>query len=228
MKWFLLLLVFLAGCAAPPARTPSAPAENFNEAWYLQAESAGKNILHIDAQQSLIAIIVHRGGSLERLGHDHVVASRGLTGFVAPDDGHADFHFRLDEMTVDEPELRGEAGFDTQPSNDAIDGTRHNMLTNVLEADLFPFVLLRAERVAEADSMLRLTITLHDVTRTVDVPTQIEDSESGLTATGTLNLLQSEFGITPLSVLGGAIQVLDQMDLRFRIVARPASRIRAM
>ena len=224
MKWLLLLLVFLAGCAASPARPPSAPAEDINASWYLQAESAGKKILRIDAQQSLIAITVHRGGSLARLGHDHVVASRSVTGFAAPDDGRADFRFRLDDMTVDQPELRREAGFDTQPPVEAIEGTRRNMLTKVLEADSYPLVLLHAERVADADSMLRLTITLHGVTRTVDVPTRFEDTPIGLTASGTLSLLQSEFGITPMSVMGGAIQVLDQMDLRFRIVARVVPR----
>ena len=224
MKRFLLLLVFLAGCAARPVQPPTAPAQDFSEAWYLQAESAGKKILHIDAQQSLIAITVHRGGRLARLGHDHVVASRRVTGFAAPDDGRADFHFRLDEMTVDEPELRREAGFDIQPPAEAIDGTRRNMLTKVLEADRYPFVLLRAERVARDESMLRLTISLHDVTRTMDVPTQIENTPNGLTASGTLSLLQSDFGIAPMSVMGGAIQVLDRMDLRFNIVARAVPR----
>ena len=223
MKWFLLL-VFLAGCAAPPVAAPPVPAQEFSEAWYLQTESAGKKILHVDAQQSLIAITVHRGGRLARLGHDHVVASRGVTGFAALDEARADFHFRLDEMTVDEPTLRREAGFDTQPPDDAIDGTRRNMLTTVLEAARYPFVLLHAERVARDDSMLRLTVTLHGVTRTMDVPTQIENTSNGLVASGRLSLLQSDFGITPMSVMGGAIQVLDQMDLRFRIVARAASR----
>lgn len=224
MKRFLLLLAFLAGCAAPPVRIPSAPAPDFSEAWYLQAESAGKKILRIDARQSLVTITVHRGGSMARLGHDHVVASRGLTGFAAPEDGRADFHFRLDDMTVDEPALRREAGFDTQPPADAIDGTRRNMLNVVLEADRYPFVLLHAERVVRNDSMLRLTITLHGVARTVEVPTQIESTPNGFTASGTLSLLQGEFGITLMSIMGGTIQVLDQLDLRFLMVARAASR----
>ena len=72
--------------------------------------------------------------------------------------------------------------------------------------------------------MLRLTITLHGVARSVDVPTQIENAPNGLAASGTLSLLQSDFGITPMSVMGGAIQVLDQLDLQFRIVARALSR----
>jgi len=35
-----------------------------------------------------------------------------------------------------------------------------------------------------------------------------------------MSLNQTDFGITPLSVLGGAIQVQDKLDLRFHIVAQ--------
>jgi hypothetical protein len=38
-------------------------------------------------------------------------------------------------------------------------------------------------------------------------------------ATGTLAIEQSEFGITPFSILGGAIAVKDRVDIAFRIVA---------
>ncbi len=220
IQYCLLLLVFLAGCAAPPARTPSVPAGAAYTDWYRQAESSGKKVWRIDAQQSLIAIIVRRGGRLARLGHDHVVASRTLAGLVAPDDGRADVHFRLEDMTVDEPDLRRAAGFDAELPQDAIAGTRRNMLTKVLEAERFPVVLLHAERIAHDDARLRLTITLHGVTRTLEVPTQIERRQHGLTASGTVSLLQSDFGITPLSVLGGALQVQDRIDMRFTIVAR--------
>lgn len=223
MKSFWLLLVFLAGCAAPPPSHRAAPAD-LGELWYHLAESAGARILRVDARQSLIAVTARRGGALERLGHDHIIASRAIDGFVAPDAGRADFHFRLDEMTVDEPALRREAGFDSAPSDDAIAGTRRNMLTRVLEADRFPVVVLHAERLAASASIVRLTVTLHGVARTVDVPAHIEYDAAGVTAAGTLSLLQSEFGITPMSLLGGAIAVRDRMDLRFRIVARAAPR----
>jgi hypothetical protein len=36
-----------------------------------------------------------------------------------------------------------------------------------------------------------------------------------------LTLRQTDFGIAPLSVLGGAIQVKDAVDLSFRLHARP-------
>ncbi len=218
---YLLALLLLAGCAAhPPAPPPGAPVDT-GTAWYQQAAQAGKKVYRIDAAQSLITVTVRRGGALARLGHDHVVASRTLEGFVAPDAGRADFRFRLDQMTVDEPALRAAAGLDTQPSEDAIAGTRTNMLTKVLEAASYPVVLLHAERVGAAASV-RLTVTLHGVARSFDVPTVVANTKNGLTASGSLRLLQTQFGIAPMSIMGGAMTVQDPMELQFRIVASAA------
>ena len=211
-----LLALLLAGCAVHQVPPPPAAPVDTGEAWYQQAR---EQVYRIDAAQSLITITVRRGGTLARLGHDHVVASRTLEGYVAPNTGRADFHFRLDQMTVDEPALRSAAGLDTQPSEDAIAGTRTNMLTRVLEAQAYPVVFLHAERSAAPDT-LRLTITLHGLARTLDVPTKIERAGDTLTASGELRLLQTDFGITPMSVMGGAIAVQDAMELHFTIVAR--------
>ncbi|NHZ90476.1 YceI family protein [Massilia sp. CCM 8733] len=223
IRTYLPLLVLVAGCASttapPPAPTPAAPAFG----WYQDAVRA-RQVLRIDSALSLITVTVRRGGTFARMGHDHVVASRSIEGFVAPDAGRADFRFRLDQMTVDETGLRAKAGLTTQPDLDAIAGTRTNMLTRVLDAERFPLVELHAERAAgKSDKIetLRLTVTLHGVSRTVDVPTTIERSAGGLTASGTLILNQSDFGITPMSVMGGALTVLDPMELAFRIVAAP-------
>ncbi len=222
MKRALLLAALLAGCAAvapPPAPAPVPAAAADNAAgWYRQAQAAGARVLVIDPTQSLIAVTVRRGGALARLGHDHVVASHAVTGYAAPAEGRADFSFRLDQMTVDEPALRREAGFDTQPSDAAIAGTRTNMLTRVLDAERYPVVALHAEQ-AHGGAM-RLAITLHGVTRTVAAPARVESSADGATASGTLQLKQSDFGITPMSVMAGAMTVLDTMELRYRIVAR--------
>lgn len=223
----LLPLLLLGGCAetpapqpVPPARqAPAAPESGGMEAWYRKAAHAGQAVYRIAPDQSLITVTVRRGGALARLGHDHVIASRSVEGFVAPDAGRADFHFRLDAMSVDEPELRSAAGLATQPSADAVEGTRTNMLNRVLEAERFPVVMLHAERAPGGGDVLRLGVTLHGVTRTVDVPTRIERSKAALAASGELRLLQSDFGITPMSVMGGAMTVQDQMELKFRIVA---------
>jgi hypothetical protein len=48
------------------------------------------------------------------------------------------------------------------------------------------------------------------------------DSGAGtIEVNGALNLKQSDFGIVPFSVLGGAIAVADELELQYRIVAEP-------
>jgi hypothetical protein len=223
----LLTAALLAGCAGAPPPPPgpatiAAPVVDNAAGWYRQATAEGARVLAIDPAQSLVTVTVRRGGPLARLGHDHVVASHAITGFAAPVQGRADFSFRLDQMTVDEPALRREAGLDTEPSAEAIAGTRANMLGRVLDAGRFPLVVLHAQQQAPGDAALRLTITLHGTTRTVTVPARIEAGADSISASGAMQLRQSDFGITPMSVLGGAMTVLDPLELRFRIVARTA------
>ena len=229
----LLLLAGLTACTPGPRLTaavpgvpgvpgvPAAAVALAPEAYYQQARAQGHTVLRIDAQRSLIRIIVRRGGVLARLGHDHVVASRTVQGQVAPELGRADLQFRLDEMSVDEPALRRAAGFDTQPSAEAIAGTRHNMLVKVLDAERFPLVTLQARGAAggAADADLQVTITLHGVSRTLAMPVRLERQGGTLTARGSTSLKQTDFGLTPFAVMGGAMAVQDQLELQFDLVA---------
>lgn len=193
--------------ASPSATTPIAPA----------TPSIGPQF-QIDSAQSLIAVTVRRGGVLARLGHDHVVASRRISGTVSSTQNRADFQFRLDEMTIDEPGLRQQAGLEQQPSADAIEGTRHNMLTKVLDADRYPVVSIHAERGA-AGQPLRVSITLHGVTRTMAIPVELREENGAIKVKGTVTLNQTDFGLTPFSVMGGAMAVQDQLELRFNLTA---------
>ncbi|QBQ39305.1 YceI family protein [Pseudoduganella plicata] len=171
----------------------------------------------IDPQASLIAITVRRGGPLARLGHDHVVAARTLVGEIDPAHNRAVLRFRVDALTVDEPGLRRAAGLDTQPSSEAIEGTRRNMLTRVLDAERYPWVEVTIERSRSGN--VSAAITLHGVTRRYDVPAAIEATPDGLRASGTLTLRQTDFGLVPFAVLGGAMAVQDALEMRFDIVA---------
>jgi polyisoprenoid-binding protein YceI len=216
MNRYLAPLLLLAGCAAP--LVPPAPAAPAAYSSYVDA-AAQTPVYRIDPQASHIVIVVRRGGPFARLGHDHAVASTNISGYAAPAQGHADFGFRLDGMTVDVPAMRALADLPGAVPADAIAGTRANMLGRVLEAERYPLVQLRAERLAGVGNMLRLAITLHGVTRSIDVPTALDVTLDTLTAVGSFKLRQTDFGITPMSVLGGALVVQDEMELDFRIHA---------
>ncbi len=144
-----------------------------------------------------------------------------MQGYVLPDAGRADLFVRLDRMVVDEPPLRAAAGFDTQPSPEDVAGTRRNMLERVLDAQSYPFARIGVERIA-TDGELRsadVAITLHGVTRAMRVPMRIAAGRTGLDVDGDLTLAQTSFDIVPLSILGGAVTVQDEVRLRFRLHA---------
>ncbi len=193
----------------PPAATEPAPA--------LQAIQSAHRIV---AGESLVAITVRRSGPLARMGHDHVVATRQLEGFVDLGQGRTELRFRLDQLMVDDAALRKEAGLDTQPSVDAVDGTRRNMFGKVLRAEAYPWVLVRAAFEADSREMLRAEITLHGVTRAYRVPVSVREDGGTVQASGAFTVKQSDFGITPFAVFGGALAVKDELELRFAISAR--------
>ena len=227
----VLATAFITACAPQipvqvPVHTPaqtrlqdSLLPTDFPTAYYQLAAAHGKKVLQVDATHSVVVIEVHKGGSLARLGHDHVVASHNVTGYVSIDDGRADLYVPLESLIVDEPDRRTEAGFDTQPSAEAIAGTRHNMLGKVLETARYPFALIRITRAAVEQSTLNVSITLHGITRAVEIPATTETIGDGIAVSGRMSINQSDFGIVPFSVMGGAMQVQDRLDLRFRIVA---------
>ena len=78
------------------------------------------------------------------------------------------------------------------------------------------------ERLPGAADKVRLEVTLHGVTRTAEVPVHIERGKTSISASGQLTLKQTDFGITPMSVMAGAMVVQDQMELKFKIVAGTA------
>ena len=131
-------------------------------------------------------------------------------------------------MTVDEPALRADAGFTTEPSESDREGTRGNMLKSLEAAD-YPFVTVAIDSAsgtvadAENGALLDVSLTLHGVTRELRLPVEFERQAASITASGSFELLQSDFDVTPFSVLGGALAVQDKLDVRFEIHAVQSS-----
>src|SRR5689334_22735887 len=76
--WTGLALLGLWGCqTSPPAPAPASapPAQR-------AAIPAGADEYKVTAAESLLQILVYRGGAMARLGHNHVIASHHLEGEV--------------------------------------------------------------------------------------------------------------------------------------------------
>lgn len=190
-RGLLLGLALLAGCAATPL--PAPPLSSTDE-------------LHI---------LVFRGGTAARLGHNHVLRAADLRVQWAAN-GPV-LRFRLDALAIDPPALRERLGaaFASSMDDEARAGTRTNLL-KALDAGAHPEVAVRTlQQVGEGGRRaVEAEVTLHGVTRrqwfVVDV--------QGRRARGELVIRQSDFGIQPFTVLGGLLAVQDALVVQFELL----------
>jgi polyisoprenoid-binding protein YceI len=136
-----------------------------------------------------------------------------------------DIQIPVNDLTIDEPAMREQAGADFPPGvpQSARDGTRRNLLSPaLLDGANYPTIRLRATDVATAGDAfdVGVEITLKDQVRSVRVPVSLERKDGALKATGEFPLKQSELGFKPFSVAMGSLVVLDEMRIRFEVVAR--------
>ena len=153
-----------------------------------------------------------------------------LQGFVAlrselPTDASFMLGFSAEAMALDDPALRAAIGgsFAKPLSEEQIEGTRDNMLgDSVLDAEPHPEIVLRSVEIGGDWPMLvaRVEVALHGSTQVYDSLLEVRRDDERLSAEGSLVIRQTDFGITPMSVLGGLLGLQDPIGIRYRIVAR--------
>jgi polyisoprenoid-binding protein YceI len=182
--------------------------------------------------QSLLTILAFRGGALAKAGHNHVIASHDITGtfYVPADVSRATFelHVPVAQLTIDEPELRAKEGpdFPSDVPESAKEGTRRNMLSEaLLNGTQYPEITLVSQHIAPAASgtatQADVQVTVRGQVHTLSVPVVYSLDNTQLVASGELRIKQTELGLTPFSALLGALQVEDELLVRFHIAARP-------
>jgi hypothetical protein len=186
----------------------------------------------IDAAGSDVHWLVYKAGSLARLGHNHVISVAQLTGKVSATGADLpasrfELQFPVAALVVDDPMLRSGLGpdFASVPSADDVAGTRKNMLSErVLMGDRYSTIKVSGQGpmgTGEAQT-LQLTIELLGRSVAVTVPTKVELRGDDLVASGEFELTHTTLGMTPFSVMLGALQVADKMKFVYRIHATAA------
>jgi polyisoprenoid-binding protein YceI len=222
-----LVLWGLAACQTSPPRAETPAPTPVPE--MPAAAPFGAHEYQVVGEESLLQILVYRGGTMSRLGHNHVITSHLLSGivFVADDvtQTRFDIGIPVNELTIDEPAMRELAGADFPPGvpQSARDGTRKNMLSEaLLDGEKYPEIRLRATDVVAAGEVfdVGVEIKIKDQLRNVRVPVTIERVDGALVARGEFPIKQSELGFKPFSVAMGTLVVLDEMRIHFEVVAR--------
>lgn len=225
----LAITLALGACQSTPSQPNDHAALPF-----VAAPASGGVVYRLQPDRSRTTIYVYRAGRAARFGHNHLLTVPQLEGWVwTPDDrlnaSRFSLRFRLDQLQIDDPALRAATGggFAAPRSADDIAGTRANLLKS-LDADRYPWVVLNAVAIsgewplAVAD----VAVTLHGVTQMQRVVLRIEHDARMLQASGRFAVRQSDFGITPFAILGGALAVDDTVAIDFTVRATTDSAAR--
>ncbi len=216
-------LCLLAACAGHPKEPAPAAASAPPPltAPYATAARAGAKVYRLDAGASHVQVLVDKAGPLSGLGHRHVVTVGGLRGFAEFDGdgkGRADLRFPVTALVVDPAAAKKIYPHYSAPSDEDVAGTRKHMLGPVLDSRRYPWVRLHIQGAIDgAAPRPTAVITLHGVSRKVALHGDFSRSATRLTAQGAFSLKQSDFGITPYSILMGALRVKDTLRIRYHL-----------
>ena len=219
-----VLVLSLAACAAPRPRqvTPWLPGQTSLQSLPAPGEYP------IDSGSSELRLLVYRAGALSNLGHNHVMVNRAVTGRVQIGNSVSASSFSLNvavnDFLVDDAQSRSEEGadFPSDIPEDAKEGTRRNMLSNaVLNGAEFPNITVKSVSLngtlQAPNADLEISVAGH--TSTISMPFSLQGDAHHLIAAGSTELRQTALGLTPYSLLHGALQVQDAMQLKFKITA---------
>lgn len=228
----VLLLVAIATClvACPAAQRPEPSKPTPTEPARPARDYSNARVYQVVPEESLVRILVYRGGTLASAGHNHLIASHDVNGKVYLHQEIArsgfDLAMPVESFEVDLAALRREEGADFPPDvpESAKQGTRKNMLSAaLLEAERYPDVKLSTAAV-EGSSLAAFTVIalvgVKDQQHEVRVPVAAVLEGEQLTATGEFKVKQTELGLKPFSALMGALQVQDELTVKFKLVAR--------
>ena len=176
----------------------------------------------IDSAKSSMEIHVYKEGTFKMFGHDHLIAAKEVSGEARFDPQKVEassvrLKIPTKSITVVDP---GEAEKDRKDVQTTMAGEK------VLDVAKFPeitFVSSGVSAVKKNADGWELTLSgklsLHGHEKVATLPLQVHAADNELQAQGELSILQTDYGITPVKVGGGAVKVRDKLRITFMIVA---------
>jgi len=175
----------------------------------------------IDKSSSSFTVRAFATGMLSSFGHNPTLAIRNFEG---------ELEFSPDAIGASSLKIQARAD-SLEVMDDIKSKDRQEMESmmnkSVLETDKYPEISFVSTSVSAStlgenryQANLNGNLTLHGMTRPVTIPTQVTLMGDMLRAGGQFSLLQTNFGITLVSVAGGTLKLKDELKLAFDIVAR--------
>ena len=189
---------------------------------------AGAAVYQIEPGASSLQVLVYRAGPMAALGHDHVITNAALHGWIVAARSVAASSFQVDipvaQFVVDDAAARRSAGpdFSEPVPADARAGTRAHMLGRaLLDAARFPSIVVQSLVIRRTGPHFSARVAIRIAGRyaTFDVPFVLVRSPKRLTASAAFDVRQTALGLTPYSVMMGALRVRDQVRVALKVVA---------
>jgi polyisoprenoid-binding protein YceI len=178
-----------------------------NHGFFLLAAAATllrAQAIAIDTTRSLISIHVGKAGLLSKAGHEHWVNAPISSGTIT-ETGELAVEFKVEtaKMTV-KPDVAIDAKTQAQIQKDMEEMT--------LDTKQYPEISFHSTRIEAAGPgqwMVQGELSLHGVTR----PVKMIVARTGDGYAGDVMLRQTDFGIKPISMAGGAIKIKNEIDV---------------
>ena len=178
-------------------------------------------VYRLDAARSKFIIRAFAGGVLWFKGHDHFVAARDFAGEARLTPGSVSPASL--NLTVRADSLAETREVFTDQQKKIINGELRDI---VLEPAKYPEITFRSTDVS-ADAhggafrvKLGGDLTLHGVTRHVQIPAEVTLEGQTLRARGEFGIKRSDFKVPATSAFHGTVRIRDRLKVIFDIVAR--------
>jgi polyisoprenoid-binding protein YceI len=162
----------------------------------------------MDPAASKVTIHVEKSGLFAAFAHNHIVSAPLASGRLDPDQRTVELKFHTADLKVLDPGS-------SASEREKIQSTMQS--SEVLDPAKFPEISFASTSVESPSGNRYLAhgnLTLHGVTKPVDVPVSFANGHY----TGKVTIKQTEFGITPVRIAGGAVRVKDPITIEFDIV----------
>jgi polyisoprenoid-binding protein YceI len=174
----------------------------------------------IDRKKSSLTVRAFATGLLSSLGHNPTISAPGLDGEILFNPSSLEqSSFRL---VVDAASLAATNDISTKDLNEI----NRRMQEEVLESDAYPEIVFESSRISASKTgegqywgNINGELTLHGVKHNQSITVRLSVDADRLRATGEFSIRQSDYEIRPVSAVGGAIKLKDELKFSFDISA---------
>lgn len=164
----------------------------------------------MDTQKSVVNVRVYKSGLFSAFAHDHEIRAPIKSGSFDEQKRSVEFKVNAGDLKVLDPGV----------SQGEREQVQQNMLgPKVLDVKRFPEIAFQSTSIESAGPekwTVQGELSLHGETR----PVKVEVEGANGHYRGSARLRQTDFGITPITIAGGAIKVKNEVRIEFEIFGK--------